>query len=251
MRRLGKREAIADTRIPRMSVVTGGRLPPPPPESNWWARITDGWPMLMNDDLGCCVPAAMLHCIQQMSTYAGRPLMPTDAEVIKFYEATGYNPLDASTDQGSYVLGNEGLLPYWHTHGVRCGGVLDKAGAFMRIMRPDEIEWQQGVALFGGMLVGMILPAIIAEDNPYVWRDYSGPSDGGHEVWCNGYLHVGGELLFDIVSWGKRHRMTLDFMKACVDEVAVLIDPVEMNARGLNAADMNLSQLTNDMKLLV
>jgi hypothetical protein len=254
MMKLGKLPAVHDDRFPRMSAVTGGRLPAPPPFANWYAEVGD-WGMLLNDQIGCCVPAAILHSIYQMSAYSGTPQKPTEAEVRDFYKVTGYDGTPG-TDLGSYVLGPDGLVPYWHTHGVMCGGVLNMVGASMRITQPNPIQWRQAIWLFGGILVGLNLPERIAETAPYLWVDGSGPYAGGHEVWISGYQPADGSYvdrtgpaLYDIVSWGGMYRATETFLLACVDEVVTLVNPVEMNARGLNAADYNVADLDQQIRL--
>lgn len=253
----GKKPAVNDDRVPRMSAVTRGRLPAPPPASNWYAAVGT-WGMLLNDQLSCCVPAAILHSIRQMSTYAGRLLAPTDDEVRLAYEAAGYDPQNPASDQGSYVLGETGLVPYWHQHGFVCGGEMNKVGSFMQIKRPNPIEWRQAIWLFGGILVGIRIPEKIVEQQPFIWDDSGAPIAGGHEIWIPGYLPASGSYtdssgpaLYDVVSWGAMYRATEQFLLDTVDEVVAVVNPVEMNARGLNAADYNLAQLEERMKLLV
>lgn len=249
MVKLGKRRAIVDPRIPRMSVLTRGRLPPPPPSANWYAGV-HSWGMLANDTVGDCVEAAGMHCLLQFSTYTGKALVPTDAETIAWYEATGYVPGNDATDQGSYVLGQDGMVPYWQSHGVVCGGRLNKVDGFTQIRRKNPMEWMQGIYLFGGMMVGLRLPEVIVADAaiPFVWNDYSGPIAGGHEVWVNGYQSVGGARYYDLVSWGAMYRMTEAFMLNCVDEVVCVVDVAEINSRGVNAAGFSLAQLIADMR---
>ncbi len=253
----GKKPAVNDTRVPRMSAVTRGQLPAPPPSANWYADMGE-WRMLLNNQLGCCVPAAILHSIYQMSAYAGVALIPTDDDVLRAYAVAGYDPNNPATDQGSYVLGETGLVPYWFQNGFTCGGVLNKVRTFMRITRPDPIEWRQAIWLFGGILVGLKITEKIAEETPFMWEDATGPIAGLHEVWIPGYLPASGVLddrtgpaVYDIVSWGAMYRATEQFLLDTVDEVVAVVNPVEMNARGLNAADYDLAQLESAMKLLV
>jgi hypothetical protein len=252
--KLGKKPPVQDDRIPRMSVATAGKLPPPPPTANWWAMVDD-WGMLANDQLGDCVEAAILHSILQMSTYAKtKTLIPTTADAELFYEAAGWTPGDPDTDQGSYVLGQNGMVPYWHQHGVQCGGEVNKVAGFLQIRQRNPVEWRQGISMFGGLLLGIQVPNSLmsAADGsvPFVWRDGRGPYEGGHEIWLNGYQEVAGEWLYDLVSWGAMYRASEAFLLGCMQEALVVINPAEVNAAGLNAAGLNLAQLTADLRLV-
>jgi hypothetical protein len=246
--RLGKLSAVRDARIKRMSIAAPN-LPSPPLDANWFAAVSS-WGMLGNDSVGDCVEAATLHCIQQFSTYAESPLIPTDAEALAFYEAaTGYNPADPNTDQGSYVLGTGGTIQYWMTKGVTCGGQLNKATGFMQITQKNPTEWQQGIYLFGGLLTGLQLPeAIVAGDTvPFVWETFSGPVAGGHEVWINGYETLNSGRVYDLISWGKEYRATEEFLMNCVDEMVVVVDPAEISARGVDGANISMADLMSDI----
>jgi hypothetical protein len=249
--KLGKRAAVDDPRIPRMSVATQGKLPFPPANVNWYAAVGE-WGMLGNDTVGDCVEAAGLHAMLQMSTYAGDRSIPTTADALKWYEATGWRPDDPSTDQGSYVLGPEGMLPWWHLNDVPCGGRTTRLDAFMQIKQKNVTEWRQGIWIFGGLLLGIQLPEAIVSgiQIPYVWSEFGGPIAGGHEIWVPGYQQNGSSRLYDLISWGQRFRATEEFLLNCVDECVVIVDNREMNKRGVNAAGLSYTQLTNDLKLI-
>lgn len=248
---MGRQPAVHDPRIPSFAAVHG-TLPPPPDNENWWALVND-WGMLANNKLGCCVDAFVLHAILQFSTYAGKPLIPTDDEAIKLYEEnTGYNPADPSTDQGSYVMGPSGIMQYWKTHGVMCGGVLNKVGAFMTVNKSNPTEWRQAIHYFGGCGFGINLPenVVSSPDIPFVWDDPTGVIAGGHEVWAVGFETVGSYRVYDLISWGQRYRATEEFLLGVTEEVVTMLDPVEMNARGVNAADLDQKQLDAAMAAL-
>jgi hypothetical protein len=247
--KLGKKHAVTDHRVKRMSIAAPN-LPAPPMDANWYAGMSN-WGMLANDSVGDCVEAAVLHSLAQFSTYAGAPLVPSAEEALAFYEkAAGYNPEDPTTDQGSYVLGTGGVMEYWHTTGIMCGGILNKVEGFMQITQRDPTEWMQGIYLFGGLLVGLQLPeAIVAGDTvPGVWQDFQGPIAGGHEVWINGYETLNSGRYYDLVSWGQQFKATEEFLQRCMDEAVVVVDSVELNARGVNAGDLSMDQLMEDMK---
>jgi len=251
----GKKQALIDHRIPRMSIFTQNKLPPAPPAYDWSTKVTE-WGMLGNDQWGDCVECAILHWIMQMSTYAGHPLVATLQEAEKFYEFTGFKQDDVSTDQGSYVLGTDGAIPYWGSQGVMCGGQLSKVAGFLQIRRLNPVEWMQGIYYFGGMLTGIQLPPSILGGDfvPELWTDYSGVPEGGHEILINGYeptnLPNAGGRLWTNISWGQPYKMTETFLKHVIDETVVVIDPIEFDAHGVTALNLNFAQLTADLGLL-
>lgn len=252
MRPLGKREAVLDHRVPRLMVQAGG-LPPPPAESNWYAGVPE-WGMLANDRAGCCVDAAILHMIWQQRCYTGAPNPPpTDEEALAFYSAnTGYDPSDPLTDQGSYVLGPNGALQYWLTHGVTCGGVPNHPAAFMQVHVTVPMQWRRAIHYFGSAMIGLRLPESIAAgpEVPFVWRDPSGPVAGGHEVLAVGYQTVGTDVLYDIVSWGARYRVTEAFLLGCMDEIVCVYDRESFLARGISPAGISEINLLSQMTAL-
>lgn len=247
--KLGKRPAVKDPRVKRLSFVAPN-LPEPPTDVNWYAAV-ENWNMLANDQVGNCVEAGTLHAIQQFSTYAGNPLTPSAEEALDFYsKATGYNPNDPTSDQGSYVLGPGGTMQYWHDTGIMCGGLINKVEAFLQITQKNPREWRQGVHLFGGLLTGMMIPeSLMAGDEvPHLWQDFSGPTAGGHEVWINGYETLNSGRVYDLVSWGQMYRATEEFLIHCVDEMVVIIDMVEFNKQGLTGGGLSVADLMSGLK---
>jgi hypothetical protein len=220
---------------------------------NWYADVGT-WGMLGNDSVGDCVPAAIMHCLQQISTYAGKPLNPSDDEAIALYSAvTGYNPDDPASDQGTYVMGPGGAMEWWHTHGVTCGGKQCKLESYLQITRINPTEWRQAIAIFGGILVGLSLPANVLASGlpPFLWNNPGGPVDGGHEVWVNGFTTTShGYRTYDTVSWGGRYRLTEDFLEKTVAEVVVPYSPEAMNAMGTDGAGVNHDALVAAMASL-
>lgn len=250
---LGKNPAIRDVRVPRFGAHAAG-LPPPPAAANWYADVPE-WGMLANDSIGCCVEAAVLHMILQMTSYVspGHAPLPTEAEAVAFYSAaTGYVPGNISTDQGSYVLGHGGVMEYWATTGVMCGGVLNRPTAFLQLRAKDPVHWQQAVATFGSLAIGIQLPESIVsgDDVPFVWDNPLGPSAGGHEVLLVGYQPTRDGILWDLVSWGTLYRTTTAFLMATLDEAVCVYDKAFMNALGTNPAGVDEATLVASMESL-
>lgn len=252
VRRLtGKREARHDPRVPRLSSLTTP-LPPPPLNSDWMADVPE-WFMLANDQVGDCVFAAIMHFIRQQSCYSspGNGLVPTDAETIAAYSAnTGYDPANPNTDQGSWVLGGGGALEYWAKTGIVCGGVLNKVSAYMALDVANPTEWQQGIDIFSGLMVGIKMPTRILEADtlPFVWDDPSGPYSGLHEIFLPAYRTVSGARMYDAITWGMPVRITEDCLRGLIDEAVCLYDSASLNANKVNAAGINEATLLDSMK---
>lgn len=250
--KLGKRPARRDYRIPRLSK-HANMLPRPPANSNWYADIPE-WYMLANDIAGDCTVVACMHGIFQERCYANpgtKIAAPTDAEALATYSAVGgYVQGNEATDRGLFMLGPGGLMEYWAKNGIMCGGTLNKPAAFMQITQPAPIEWEQAISIFGSLLIGIQLPESIVstENTPFIWEDPNGPVAGGHEVILVGYETVGQEVLFDLISWGKRYRATRNFLLKCMDEAIVVANPCFIDTSGVDPAGIGMAALLADIK---
>lgn len=250
--RFGRRPAVDDRRVPFMAQLAGARtLPAPPSWVNWYAAIGE-WGMLGNDVVGDCVEAMAGHATLQFTTYSGSPREPTAAEAIALYsEITGYIPGNPGTDNGTVVLGAGGLMERWAKAGIVYGGVRSEAKAYCRV-RLSLADLQQAIHYFGGVGLGINVPeSIVAGDTvPFMWADPSGPMAGGHEVWVNGYEEIAGDLVFDLVSWGVRCRMTSAFLLGTAEEAVAIYDPDSLDARGMNAEDFDPAELLAAMAVI-
>ena len=251
MYKLGKRQAVVDTRIPTVSAHFT-ILPRPPMQSNWGAAV-GSWGMLKNDLVGDCVIAAIGHAVQQFTTYAGNPLEMSDAEALTTYsDITGFDPTKPETDNGTVVLGRHGALNHWFNNGISVGGKLNKPKAFLTLRTTKPSEWRSAISIFGGILVGLQFPENLfsQKEIPFFWSDHSGVSAGGHEVWINSYLYATDTYVYDLVSWGRTYRVTEEFLLKTADEMVVVYDPASLTARGVDAAGLDEATLLNNMQAL-
>jgi hypothetical protein len=252
--KFGKLPARRDYRIPRMSRYAP-LLPAPPRSANYYSEVTE-WGVLGNAGpgaVGNCIVAAVDHGIYQERIYANPDLVivpPTTEEAITTYSAVGgYVRGNPATDQGLYMLGSGSMMEYWAKDGIICGGKLNKPAAYTQITQPNIVEWEQAVAIYGSLLLGLQLPESIVsgEEPPAIWRNWRGPVAGGHEIIAVGYSKPGKETLFDIISWGQRFQADGAFLQHCVDEAVAVANAAFIGASGTDPGGLTLAMLKADM----
>lgn len=251
--RLGKRPARHDHRVPYLHKHAAA-LPLPPPSANWHDKVP-AWGMLANDQVGDCVEAAVLHQIYQNLCYTmpDAAPVPTDQDAIDFYAAAaGYVPGNASTDQGSVMIGPGGVMEFWQTKGVPFAGTINQVSAYLQVSIQHPVEWRQAISIFGSLLFGLQVPESIinADTVPAVWSDASGPVAGGHEILLVGYETTGQGVVYDLVSWGALYKATEAFLLATTDEAVCAYDKAFLTASGLDPAGIDQDALMADMDAL-
>lgn len=253
--KIGRLPAVEDDQVPMMTDLVTKALLPPPATVNHYAGL-GSWGMLGNDTVGDCVQAFSGHADYQFRSYAAGEAVvtpPTDEEALAAYSgSTGFDPNDPATDQGTVVLGPNGFMRYWHRTGIVFGGARSFAKAFVQVkLDADLLSLRQAIRYLGGVGLGINLPRAIldCDDIPYMW-DSLGAIAGGHEIWVDGYQQDGGEFYFDLISWGKRCRMSEKFLRGTFEEAVSIYDPDTMDARGLNPEGFDVAQLMNAMKAI-
>lgn len=216
-------------------------LPPAPEAVDWTAGLTN-WGMMGNDSHGDCVFAAGAHAIQSWTLNAGLPVQPgvertmSDADVLSYYSQwAGYTPGDPATDNG-FVIAD--FLDLWKS-GAYGGVLLD---GFVAVDPDKQEHIKQGIALFGGLDVGLQLP--MAWQNLQVWDAVEGAegvpaSWGGHSVWVPAYNAVGPVC----ISWGGLKQITWPGLVKYCDEAHALISPVWMDKNGRTTRGLAYSAL--------
>jgi hypothetical protein len=192
--------------------------PAAPPASCLYADPAITWDMLGNATVGDCTCAEAGHQVNQLTWYgSGTEVKPTTAQVLAFYSAiTGYNPKDPSTDTGAYV---QDVLAYWRKNGL----IGHKIVAYAAVDVANVTEVKQAIALFGSLNVGLNFPSSAMDqfNAGQDWDVVKGATiEGGHCVMVLGYDAAG----LDLITWGKRIRMTWAFWKKYVDEAWIVLD---------------------------
>ncbi len=182
---------------------------------NWTIKKTSPWGMMNNWTLNDCTCAAAGHMIECWSANATKEHIIHNNAVIKTFTAlSGYDPVSGKNDNPVYI---SAALKYWRKNGVGD----HKIKFYATINYKSHALLRAAVYLFGGIYVGLNLPATIKGQE--VWEVVQGDnapgSFGGHAVNVVAYDKV----YVTCVSWGKIKKMTWAFWDAYCDESYAII----------------------------
>jgi hypothetical protein len=218
----------------------------PPAEVSWITKLAEAQalPMYLNDQLGCCVEAAAGHMIQQWSFYAGKPVLPADADILKAYEDVGgYVPGDPNTDNGTDMLQ---FLNYWQSTGV--GG--HKILAYMAVDWTNADEVQDAIDIFGNLYTGVALPVSCQGANDWTVPDGgiygSAGQPGGWGGHCIPFV-ASSPITKTCLTWGSVLKASHNFFADYVDEAFVVLSQDWIEANGLSPSLLDLAQLEADL----
>ena len=230
--KLGKRPPKQDARTLRLRRYLRPELPAPPPVIDH-ASIVPKWEMYANDKFGDCGPAGCAHQTVSWSHYAGRPLIPTEKQVIDaYFEITG------GQDVGVYMLD---LMKYWRNKGI--GG--DQIEAFVQIDDDRLVEAKLAIQLFGSLGVGLALP----DKHTFgPWTDVTGAPNpfNGHYVCAVAYDDS--LQLFRVVTWGELWDMSYAWYEKYCDEAFVALNDLSINLQTMTSPEgFDFKKLENDL----
>lgn len=201
--------------------------------------------MMLNDRIGDCSCAGAGHAIQQWTTYAGDPLVPTDEQVEAAYSAiSGYAPEDPSTDTGCVLLD---VLKYWRKTGV----AARRIDAFASLEPRNHHDVMDAIYLFGNAYLGVALP--ISAQEQTVWTVPAGGAtgDGAPGSWGGHCIIV---VEYDprgltCVTWGATKRMSWSFFDAYCDEAYAVMSHDWLKG-GYNPEHFDAAALQADLAAL-
>jgi hypothetical protein len=232
--RLGKLPARHDPRTLLFETYATPALPPAPASLSWAGKVS-AWPMMANDRIGDCTCASAGHLIECWTANAGKPVTPTDHQIVAAYAAvTGYDPKTGANDNGAVLLD---VLNYWRKHGI----AGHRISAYVQV----KSHVRDAVNLFGGCYAGLRLP--VSAQNQKVWSVVSGPDSapgswGGHAVPIVAYDQKG----LTVVTWGQLKRMTWKFWYMYGDEAFAVLSPDWLNNQ-VSPEGFDLAALTTDL----
>lgn len=203
------------------------------------------WGMGGNDEWGDCEDCVVSHYLMSRSANVGTMIMPTTEETLALYSATtGFDPKNPATDQGSSL---SEVCAYLGTTGFLGHKSLGHAPIVTDQMGPTQItRIKQGVQIFGGVNVGVNLPASAEPqfDAGVPWT-VSGDLtiEGGHAIFAvgydNNYVHF--------VSWGRLQRASWAWVLKFVEEAWVEVYPDFVTKRGVTPVGFDLAQVESYM----
>jgi hypothetical protein len=225
--KFGRQPPEHDPRIVSLaSALAQQDLPVPPNEVDWSTKMPEAQlGSMLNLQLGCCAVSGAGHLIQiTTSQTRDAPAVITDTNVRDMYSgAGGYLPGHPETDRG-LVLSR--FLDYWRQHGF-AGHTID---AFARVQRGSAQDVIDAIWLCGGCYLGLALPKA-TDLRASTWDvgfwgtlgDGAPGSLAGHCVYACGYTPAA--RLIKFITWGHYKWMTLEWLRAYVEEGYALIVP--------------------------
>lgn len=247
--KLGKQPPRHDHRTLTYETYAASALQPPSRDVDNVQRFTD-WLMLGNDRAGDCVWAGAAHETMLWLATAGiaNPArLFTERTALADYTAvTGYDPRDASTDQGTVVLD---ALNYRRKTGVEdTHGQHHKIGAFIALEPGNHTHIREAVYLFDAVGIGIEFPesAMTQFNQGRPWSVVPGARiDGGHYVPVIGY----DTRYLYVVTWGRAQKMTWGFLARYCDEAYAILSPEYLTA-SRSPEGLALGQLQQDLAAL-
>ena len=193
------------------------------------------WPMYSNSQYGDCTIAAKWHMIEAWS----HGYTTTDAKVI-----AEYMRLSGGNDDGLVMID---VLNDWRRANDHSIVAYAQVGI-------TEQHISDATYLFGGVYLGVALPAYIGERMQRGHWEWSLPtaadqgsqipnSWGGHCVNVVGYSTRGVQL----VTWGRRIRCSWSFLEEFADEAFAVISPYWFEKTGKDRHGFNQTQLLTDL----
>jgi hypothetical protein len=243
--KFGKLPPITDTRTLKMTKYAI-KFPPTPPAVDYLTKVPS-YPMYSNDTLGDCVAAAAGHMIESWTEYAGKFYEPTDADIIAFYEFSGYVPSDPATDQGWELVP---ALNAWRQQGIAGHKIV----AYAQLETGDYAQLKQAIAIFGNAYVGLNLPDYVVPSDGPDWTTipwfYSGNNNppnpsNGHCIPIMKYSDQKRRAWF--VSWAAEMVMNPPFYTAYSDEAYVAITRDWIEADQKSPSGFDITQLLADL----
>ncbi len=248
--KLGAKPSPADARDLKFAAYKTTALPVPP--ASWgYDNVVPrgGWGLLGNDRYGDCVWAGAAHEHILENTVAGHPAtFTTDGVLSDYSAATGFNPSDPSTDNGTVI---RDALKYRQKTGIiDATGKRHKIGAYLqldttRVQNGDFSELAEAAFLFGAVALGIDVPesAMQQFNDDQMWSYEPGsPIEGGHYVPL-----VAHRKHLEVVTWARVQPVGVRFLEHYLTEAWALVSPDFLTSQGETVAGFDLAQLNADL----
>lgn len=226
-----------------MDDLVAAGAPKPPPAVHRSHLSFHEWGMLLNELLGDCVPAGVLHSIMLFYLNNGElPPIFTDADAEHLYERMGhYVPGQPETDQG---CNEQEAMEVWE-EGIQTTHGEHKIEGTVAINPKNREQVKRAIWEFEVVHPGIALPITAQGQSewtvvePKLQGNAAPGSWGGHDApvcsydeWRQRYLTWGGE---ELGTWG--------FWDAYVEEAHVVITTEMRNKKGVSPSGVNWTVL--------
>lgn len=259
--KLGRNPRTFDPRVPHHAVLKAMlranqvTLPPITNITNNAAHLPDDLGMMLNDRLGDCADAGILHLIQLVTGDAqGSVLTEPDETALRLYqEQGGYrgglgDQYDPTTDHGTVL---QELLQYVLNTGVLLhDNSRHRILSFVEVDVTNLLDVCEVIREFGCAYIGFNVPHGFMDDvgagnNNWDVRYNYGAIEGGHCVILPGYTGAAsGAPTFNVISWGQKNiTMQPDFFQKYVDECYAVVDPWWIEKTGRTPYGLDLATL--------
>lgn len=207
------------------------------------------WPMFLNDQLGDCVIAMMLHSIQDFHLDAQTNLPTlTDADASSWYGIIGgYVPGDPNTDNG---CDESVAMQKWQAGLKAQDGTVHSIADTISVDPSNLVECRIAIYEFVDLQLGVALPQTAQGQTEWtvVGNPNSDPASqpgswGGHGIPAREY----DAETFKVVTWGGELLETVQFHQAYMQEAHVVVDKEQLNNSGVSVTGLQWGDLVSDL----
>lgn len=252
--KLGKTPAKPDAVKLKLARFLVKREEPKVPAEFGHENLISDWGMLGNDAYGDCVWAGAAHETMIWNRVAGRVVHFTDKGVLGDYgAATGFNPKDPSTDQGTDM---DAAAKYRRTLGLADSRRRrHRVGAYLAIDAGNAHQHLLAAYMFGAVGLGVRMPVTAMDqfNRGETWDVVRRAKvEGGHYVSLVAVrpsITKPGKQDLIVVTWGRLQRMTMDFFCKYNDESVVYLSE-EMLKGGRSPEGFDLEAMQAQLNTL-
>jgi hypothetical protein len=240
-----------------------GVVPDRPAAADHFARVSD-WGLWGNDRYGDCGPVSVANLVKLITLYlGGTEVSVTEYDVWDLYRRSGNPTFDPSFPGGP---GDQGVDMQTMLEALTAGGIggAHRPVAFAKVNHLDPDEVKAAIAIFGGILLGVVLrEAQQAQTDQGLWDYVDSPVWGGHAVLAGRYSDVENIPPADpfvargvrvvnrtgVITWAKAVDATDPFINAQLQEAWVVIMPEHLGTQVFQQG-VDLATLASDYTAL-
>ena len=215
-----------------------GSLPVPPKVFDYGPMVKN-YPMALNDSLGICTLAGVVHLLQVWYAELGETFVYPGDDLMR----STYFGMSGGQDTG---LVEASVLQVWMTTGL----FSTKIAAAVPVNPKDETEFRAACYLFGGVYLGLEMPSNADQqfENHQPWHLTIPRAQvaGGHCVVATGCNRDG----INLITWGEETTMTWDFWDTYGTEAHAVIPQAFVELDHGPVAGLDILALQADLKLV-